>query len=351
MFAYYCTPGILKGDASLDKNLPVVVCVHGGGGRAFSEWVKLWAKKGYAAIAMDWSGNGPEPMYPNPTEQERKKLRHKIGARKHLPNGGQLHIPENVSLIDGKNERDVWVYHAVGAIVRAHSLVRSFREIDQERTAITGISWGGFLTSLVSGIDYRFKVAVPVYGCGFVYEMPEIWGEYTGAGDKSQKRWIEIFDPSKSLEVTKIPMLFVNSPTDMWYPLQIWTKSVELARAKTLLDAKLKHGHSHGWRTPEIELFISSIFNKVSYLPSVGKLEIDNQIASCKFDGKLKTAKLYFTKTNDKKLWKDFVWESVDAKISSDKIIAEIPQGARAVYISVTSQKDVRVTTNAVIFK
>ncbi|MFI3267958.1 MAG: hypothetical protein R3Y51_04480, partial [Rikenellaceae bacterium] len=35
VFAYYATPGTLSGDKSLDKNLPAVVCVHGGKGRAF----------------------------------------------------------------------------------------------------------------------------------------------------------------------------------------------------------------------------------------------------------------------------------------------------------------------------
>ena len=42
------------------RNFRAVVLVHGGGGTAFSEWVKLWAKRGYAAIAMDLAGCGPK---------------------------------------------------------------------------------------------------------------------------------------------------------------------------------------------------------------------------------------------------------------------------------------------------
>src|ERR1700748_589084 len=38
VYAYYATPGTLSGDRSKDKNLPVVVLVHGGGGMAFKEW-------------------------------------------------------------------------------------------------------------------------------------------------------------------------------------------------------------------------------------------------------------------------------------------------------------------------
>lgn len=58
VFAFYATPGMLKGDRSIDKKLPGIVLVHGGGGRAFREWVLLWARRGYAAMAIDTRGNG-----------------------------------------------------------------------------------------------------------------------------------------------------------------------------------------------------------------------------------------------------------------------------------------------------
>ena len=40
--------------------------------------------------------------------------------------------------------------------------------MDRRRIGITGISWGGYLTCIVAGLDDRLKVAVPVYGCGFL---------------------------------------------------------------------------------------------------------------------------------------------------------------------------------------
>jgi len=57
VFAYYATPGTLQGDTKLDKDLPAVVLIHGGGGTAFREWAELWAQRGYAAIAMDLAGH------------------------------------------------------------------------------------------------------------------------------------------------------------------------------------------------------------------------------------------------------------------------------------------------------
>lgn len=355
VFAFYCTPSMLKGGkASDDKNLPAVVCVHGGGGRAFEQWVELWASRGYAAIAVNWRGNGPEKVYKNPTPEQRKKINPYISdsSRVHLKNGGPEHTPQTISLDDNKAERDAWAYHAVGAIVRAHSLIRSFPEVDKNRTAITGISWGGYLTSLVSAIDTRFKVAVPVYGCGYIYEVPMHWGRHVGKKPEKAKRWIELFDPSQSLKVANVPIFFINAPTDHWYPLSIWTKSAELPKnAQTLLIAGFTHGHHQGWSVPEVEGFIASKINKKPEFLKLGKLQIKKNIASCSVNNskKIKSAELFYTTTNNKQFWRDFVWEKVEAKIADGKILAEFPENARAIYISTTDSLGRRITTNAKI--
>lgn len=60
VFAYYATPAMLQGNSSQEKKLPGIILVHGGGGTAFREWVVMWAKRGYAALALDTRGNGPD---------------------------------------------------------------------------------------------------------------------------------------------------------------------------------------------------------------------------------------------------------------------------------------------------
>ncbi len=352
VFAFYCTPSMLDGNKTKDKNLPAIVCVHGGGGRAYPQWVELWAKRGYAAIAIDWRGNGNEPRFKNPTEEERKKYgAYKLTERIHLKNGIPEHNARTTSLDDGKSERDAWAYHAISAIIRAHSLIRSFDEVDKERTAITGISWGGYLTSLVSAIDTRFKAAVPVYGCGYIYEFPENWAKYIGK--KNIQRWISLFDPSKSLQARTMPMLFVNSPTDRWYPLSIWTKSTNLANAKTLIISTLKHSHEHGWNVPEIEAFIASQINGGEPLIDLEELKTDGKSIFCKTTdiAKVDVAKIFYTTTNDKHLWKDFNWQSAPAQILDNEIRAELPPNTRAAYLSVSDTKKRTITTNAIILK
>ena len=119
VFAYYASPVTLGVESTGDKAFPAVVLVHGGGGKAFKEWAEMWARRGYAAIAMDLYGCGPE--------------------RKRLEDGG----PRQQFGAIAQPPQDQWTYHAVANVILAHSLIRSFEEVDASRTAVTGISWGG----------------------------------------------------------------------------------------------------------------------------------------------------------------------------------------------------------------
>ena len=64
----------------------------------------------------------------------------------------------------------MWTYHAVAAVIRGHVAAGRRAEVDATGSASPGISWGGYLTCIVAGLDDRLKVAVPVYGCGFLHE-------------------------------------------------------------------------------------------------------------------------------------------------------------------------------------
>src|SRR4029077_4672256 len=100
------------------------------------------------ALAMDLVGQGPE--------------------RKTLPDGGPTQA--NESMFSANAVNDYWSYHAVAAVIRGVSVLASLPEVDPTRIGITGISWGGYTTCIVAGLDHRLRVAVPVYGCGFIHE-------------------------------------------------------------------------------------------------------------------------------------------------------------------------------------
>ena len=90
-------------------------------------------------------------------------------------------------------------------------------------------SWGGYLTCILAGIDHRFKVAVPVYGCGFLHE-DSYWKEpiLDKMSLELRERWVRCFDPSRYLPGVRCPILFLNGTNDFAYPLDSYRKCFDL---------------------------------------------------------------------------------------------------------------------------
>ena len=94
VFAYFASPATLDPKAAKGKHFPAVVLLHGGGGTAFRDWAKLWARRGYAAIAMDLAGHQPDEdknsvrlQKPAPAIRRRSRSRRRRQIRQHRKTG------------------------------------------------------------------------------------------------------------------------------------------------------------------------------------------------------------------------------------------------------------------------
>ncbi len=227
IFAWW---GLPKG-ASAQSKVPAMVLVHGGGGTAFAKWVKTWTDRGYAAIAMDTCGTIPQG--------ERDGRPHNAH-----PWSGPSGWGSSVAQID-EPVKDQWTYHAVAAVMRCHSFLRSRPEIVSDRIGLTGISWGGYLTSIVMSVDDRFTFAAPVYGCGW-YDLNPQW-DHMGPKEK-YRRWLALWDPKNYLQDARRPVLWCCGTNDRWYPLDAVLRSVDQLnpRVPLTLSLKLRMLHGHG---------------------------------------------------------------------------------------------------------
>jgi dienelactone hydrolase len=329
VFAYYASPGTLAGKPELDVGLPGVVLVHGGGGTAFEEWAELWAKRGYAAIAMDLAG--------------------KAADRVALPNGGpdQSHT-EKFDWID-RGPSEQWQYHAVAAVIRGHTVLRAMPEVDDARTALTGISWGGYLTCIVAGLDKRFAAAVPVYGCGFLPDGSAWDSEFSKMNQEQRDHWVELWEPSRYLESAEMPVFFVNGTNDFAYWLPSYHKTYELVSERTLrIEISMKHGHQPGWAPKEIGLFIDSVVNRGKPLLALGTPEEkDGSLSLEVADGLgIQSAALHFT-TGDGPP-KDRKWETAPASIDGRRIHASTPKDGSIYYLSVTDERGAMVSSDLI---
>jgi dienelactone hydrolase len=318
VFAYYATPDTLNGAATkAGTKYPGVVLIHGGGGTAFKEWAALWAKRGYAAIAMDLAGVRPD-------ETDNRK-------RKPIPQGGpgQDHVAK-FETIKTEDFTDDWNYHAVASGILAHSLLRTFPAVDADRTAVTGISWGGYTTCIVASLDHRFKAAVPVYGCGFLNENSSWLPEFERLGPEYTKRWMKIYDPGAWLPQCRVPIFFVNGTNDMHYRLNSYMKSydaVKLTPKNIRIQVKMPHGHEAGWAPAEIGLYVDSLLGMRGEkpLPVCDSLELagDKVKASIRSSTSIRTATLSYAKPGDTYHTRE--WETVPATMENGIVTAPAP--------------------------
>lgn len=341
VFAFYATPGTLAGDPSLDHDLPAVVLVHGGGGTAFREWAELWARRGYAAIAMDLAGAEPIDG----------KNPHKGDSRTQLPDGGpgQSDV-EKFGAID-QPVTEQWPYHAVADVLRAHSLIRSFKEVDANRTAVTGISWGGYLTCIVAGVDSRFKAAVPVYGCGFLFHESVWIPRFEKFTPAQRERWIQLWDPSQYLPTVSMPIFFVNGTNDFAYHLSSYMKSAHAVPGEKNLRITVKMPHSHpaGWAPAEIGMFIDQHLRDGTPLPKISlpKISEGKITATVVTKTSLKSAALHYT-TDDEAINKHN-WTNVEATITGHTLTAPAPPAeAKLWFITVTDERDAIVSSEVI---
>ena len=99
-------------------------------------------------------------------------------------------------------------------MILAHSLLRTFPEVDTENIGITGISWGGIITNVVTGLDKRFKFSIPVYGCGFLYETPLYKKLLNKLTQEGRYFYLKNWEPSLYIPLQNLPTLFVNGTND-----------------------------------------------------------------------------------------------------------------------------------------
>lgn len=357
VFAFYATPGTLAGDPSRDRQLPAIVLIHGGGGTAFAEWVQLWAQRGYAAIAMDLSGRRPAAPQFDPVTRALQVVRdHRLIERTRLERGGpeQGHVEKFDNV--GGDLTDDWQVHAVSAVLRAHSLLRSFPEVDPQKTAVTGISWGGYLTCLAASLDDRFRAAVPVYGCGFLHVGESVQKPLIDRlPDDKRAEWIRLYDPAQWLPRCRVPILFVNGTNDVHYPLDSYSKSYALVPGPRQLriQVNMPHGHPPGWQPQEIGLFVD---HQLLGTPALTQFEppvLDpgsrSLTAACRAAVPLQQAQLHFTA--DQGLLSERTWQTVPATVNADQsaITAVVPSDATLWFLSATDQRGA-MTSSEIMF-
>ena len=328
VFCWYGEPdGIQNGEKR-----PAVILVHGGGGKAFTKWVDKWNDRGYIAIALSLEG-----QIPNKTNIWEYSGPKRDGFFKDID----------------RELNDQWFYHAVADIILTHSLLRDpmfSNKIDVNHIGITGISWGGILTNVATGIDDRFDFSIPVYGCGYLYDSPVYSNQLTFLPKSLQKYYLENWDPSLYIPLQTQPTLFINGTNDLQFTMNIFTNSYNASNTEKYLriEHNMRHGHAAGWSPKEIYNFADYITNNSS--SAIQPLKFINENANkanqvsytYSYQGQIDEAILYYT--NDTITWKkdEYSWTGIPANLTKKEggamITATLPKNTQAYFINLNDK-------------
>ncbi len=329
VFGYYAVPSVGS------PPYPTLVLVHGVTQHAYADWALHWAGRGYAALALDLTGEDP--------------------AGRMADAGPEYYSGALFQTFDDRTLRDTWVYHAVAAVVRGVSLVWHRAEVDRARIGVHGVSMGGVITSTVVGIDDRVSLAVPVYGSGYLAMDRVVMTSSLFAQPCEQRQsWLRTFDPSCYLPNATAPMLFVSGATDIFFSPPCYQRSQQAVSAPVTVSLRTSMDHGPVWLMPhfeqEIQRFVDAQFLGGTPLPRLGESKRSGTSVSAAYTSPVSIQKAELLYTMDLGPWKDRRWQSSPAVVGAGSIEAVLPDFRPLVYyLGITDQKGAFVSNPLVV--
>lgn len=326
VFAYYSAP---DGDMP-DGGWPAVVYSHGGGGSASDAWVNAWNAKGYACISMDLEGHY------SITDDEDNRIATPYPGPKRTGVWDDYELPIE----------EQWFYHAVAQIIRAHTLMASFPEVNADKIGMIGPSWGGTLTSTVMGVDARLKFAIPIYGAGYLSESDGHQG--MAFISEEQAAFVNSnYDGSAYFSNVTYPTLWINGTNDYHFALTCNQKSSRAVQgpATMLYLLRFRHGGNAAIGESEIYAFADHVIKGANALIKLEKPRQYKNSVSVKFssDVRAESAQLFYTLDDGQ--WRERYWHDMEALVVGDSIVAEIPDSATTIIFSATDARGLRVSS------
>jgi hypothetical protein len=231
-------------------------------------------------------------------------------------------------------------------------LLLSFPEVIKDKTAVTGISWGGFQTCIVSGIDNRFKAAAPVYGCAFHDEI--IFKKHFGNMTLQEKAlWMNKIDPKNYLVYSQCPTLFINGNKDGCFDIVPFHKTTKLIPEKNRymrITPNMGHDHPIGWRPKEIVSFFNSIFKGGVPLAKITRIQKKDTLIEFSYESvlSLKQADFYYS-SDTMNINADREWQLKPANILEGKIVVSKPEEGYLIgFLYVRDVKDLWISSELV---
>ncbi len=179
---------------------PGMLVLHGGGGSAEVEKAMAWAQRGYVAVAPDLPGIA-----------DPKKLVDTKGAFNALKygEGRWVAAPDASASV---------IFDAVLSAMKSLYLLRSQPDVDTSRVGVVGISWGGYMTTMVCGLaGDQVRAGFAVFGCGFYDLTAQRNTTMAKMSDEERAEWLRHLDPGRRAPNMKSAFFLAGAANDFFY--------------------------------------------------------------------------------------------------------------------------------------
>ena len=188
---------------------PGMLVVHGGGGSAEVDKAIAWAQRGYVAVAPDLPGIA-----------DPKKLVYSKGKW----SGGKYGEGRWVATPDASASV---IFDAVLSAMKSLYLLRAQPDVDTARIGVVGVSWGGYMTTMVCGLaGDQVRAGFAVFGCGFYDLTAQLNGPKSTLGalsEEERQRWLLHLDPGRRAPGMKAAYFNAGAMNDFFY----WPRAVQ----------------------------------------------------------------------------------------------------------------------------
>ncbi|MGK4269533.1 glycosyl hydrolase family 28-related protein [Parabacteroides johnsonii] len=179
---------------------PGLLVLHGGGGAAEVEKAKKWATKGYVVVTVD------EPGVANTDNTPNSK-----GPWNNLKYGENRFIvkPDITSST---------IFDAVLASLQGLYLLKEQPDVIPDKIGVVGISWGGYLTTMISGLaGSSVAASFSVFGSGF-YDASTVFLKELDTMDPFHKAtWLRWLDAGRRAYCIQNPFFIAAATNDNWF--------------------------------------------------------------------------------------------------------------------------------------
>lgn len=296
-----------------------ILLLHGGGGTAYYEWVQRWMDFGFIALAIDLGGHVPTVT----------------GNLNSYPY--DLYTKSPYTTPTNKNYNDAslpieetWMHYATRTAIIANSFLHNLEGVDPYQIGVSGISWGGVITSIITGYDNRFAFSIPIYST-----LNQVGTDSSFSSYYEKNPAAKVWDDDKALSLIETPIHFVVSNVDRSGRLDSSSKTLSRTKNGSMTVLKdLLHAHSIAVDVIEPYTFANKIINKEELVTFDSKPDFSQTSVTLSIPENTTIDQSFIVYSTDIKNI-SASWSKRNISLEGTNLTYVIPEGTTMFYISV----------------